>query len=167
MNIVISDPKTGKAYSKNLEEKVFLNKKIGETVDLSAIGLEGYQGRISGGSNKAGFPMKKTLPGTSLKKIFIKEGTGFKPRIKVKKKKTSESKTRKFVKGVRVRKTVRGNTIADDVHQINLIVTKEGKQKLEEIFKKEEKAEAQQEAKKEEKQEEKKAEKKEEKKEKK
>ena len=37
-------------------------------------------------------------------------------------------------KGYRERKTVRGNTIAEDIIQINLKVIKEGEKKLEEIF---------------------------------
>ena len=59
MNIVISDPKTKKAYSKKIEDpKPFLNKKIGETINLTIIGLDGFEGKITGGSDKEGFPMK-------------------------------------------------------------------------------------------------------------
>jgi len=63
MNIVISDPKTGKAYSKKTEEPVFLNKKINESVDLGTIGLVGFKGKITGGSDKQGFPMRATIEG--------------------------------------------------------------------------------------------------------
>lgn len=118
MNIVVSDPKTSKAYSKKTDEPVFLNKKIGDEVQLSIIGLEGYTGKITGGSDKNGFPMKPTMQGSIRKKIFISEGVGFNPKRK----------------GIRVRKTVRGNTIAGDIHQVNIAVTKEGPTPLEKIF---------------------------------
>ena len=63
MKIVISDRKTGKAYNKKTEEAVFLNKKVGEEVDLSVVGLAGFKAKISGGSDKQGFPMKPTVDG--------------------------------------------------------------------------------------------------------
>lgn len=125
MNIVISNSKTAKAYSHKTEKPVFLGKKIGEEVDLTEIGLEGYKGLIKGGSDKNGFPMKPTLPGTGRKKIFIASGVGFRPKRK----------------GIRVRKTVRGNIVAEDIHQLNIAITEEGAKPLEEIFKKEAKAE--------------------------
>jgi hypothetical protein len=37
-------------------------------------------------------------------------------------------------KGLRLRKTVRGNTISNDIIQINLKITKEGSKKLSDIF---------------------------------
>ena len=121
MNIVIANPKTAKAYSHKTEKPVFLGKKVGETVDLSVIGLDGYQGKITGGSDKGGFPMKPTMGGTARKKIFIAQGVGFKPKRD----------------GVRVRKAVRGNIVAEDIHQLNIVVTQEGSKPLEQIFQKE------------------------------
>ncbi|MDO8627133.1 MAG: S6e family ribosomal protein, partial [Candidatus Diapherotrites archaeon] len=71
MNIVVSNPKTGKAYQKKTESPVYLNKKIGAEVDLSVIGLDGYKGVIKGGSDKDGFPMKSSLDGGLRKRILI------------------------------------------------------------------------------------------------
>jgi small subunit ribosomal protein S6e len=121
MNIVIANPKTAKAYSHKTEKPVFLGKKVGETVDLSVIGLDGYQGKITGGSDKGGFPMKPTMGGTARKKIFIAKGVGFRPKRD----------------GVRVRKAVRGNIVAEDIHQLNVVITQEGSKPLEQIFQKE------------------------------
>ena len=136
MNIVVSDPKTGKAYSSKTEKPVFVNKKVFDEVDLSVVGLQGYKGIITGGSDKDGFPMKPSLQGTVRKKIFLAPGVGFHSKVK----------------GIRVRKTVRGSMIGEDIHQINVKVTQQGEKTLEEVLgkPKEAKAEGKEEAKKEE-----------------
>ena len=118
MNIVVSDPKTGKAFSKKTEDSVFLNKAIGEEVDLSVIGLSGFKAKITGGSDKQGFPMKHSLQGSGRKKLLLKKGVGFKTDRK----------------GAKKRKRVRGNTIGIETMQLNIVVTKHGDKKLEEFF---------------------------------
>lgn len=118
MNLVISVPKTGKAYNKKLENPVFLNKKIGEEVSLSEIGLNDCKAVIMGGSDKDGFPMKTTISGTGRRKVFLSQGVGFKG-------------TRE---GERIRRTIRGNTVGEDIHQLNLKVTEAGKQDLEKVL---------------------------------
>lgn len=118
MNIVISDPKKGKAYNKNVEEPAFIGKKIGETISLNSIGLKGYKAVITGGSDQDGFPMKKTLEGTRRRKLLMKKGIGMKPKQK----------------GEKRRKTVRGNTVSKDTHQLNLKIAKHGSKKLSEMF---------------------------------
>lgn len=123
MNIVVSDPKTRKAYSVNLDRPVFLGKKIGDTVELDVIGLKGYKAIITGGSDKDGFPMKRSLQGTIRRKVLLRSGTGYRPKV------ASEMK----------RKRVRGNTIAEDIHQVNLKLIEYGPEPLDNIFKKEEK----------------------------
>lgn len=125
MNLVISDPKTKKAYSINTEKPVFIGKKIGDEVDLSILGLPGYKGLITGGSDKDGFPMKPTLPGTARKRLFMAGGVGYRCKEK----------------GIRKRKRVRGNTIAEDIHQVNIKVTQYGNKPLKELLKKEEASE--------------------------
>ncbi len=124
MNIVISDPKTGKAYGKKIETTaLLLNKKIGEEVKLDSIGLEGYTAKITGGSDKQGFPMRQDVPGLMRKKIFTSGGAGFHPEKK----------------GQRKRISVRGNVIGEETEQVNLAIIKQGSKKLEELFKTEEK----------------------------
>lgn len=126
MNIVLSNPKTGKAYSKKIEEPiVFLNKKIGDEVKLDSIGLEGFTARIMGGSDKQGTPMHPTISGSLRKKIFSNKGVGF----------------RTERKGERRRKNIRGNTVSKEIEQLNLKIITEGKKNLDEIFRKEEKKE--------------------------
>ncbi len=124
MKLVISDPKTGKAYQKEIsdeEAQIFIGKKIGDEVDLSPIGLSGYVAVIRGGTDKDGFPMRPDVHGTGRKSVLIGSGPGIR------------KKSLKY-KGERRRKTVRGNTVAEDIAQLNLKIVKEGKQKLEEIF---------------------------------
>jgi small subunit ribosomal protein S6e len=126
MNLVISDPKTGNGYSKKLEDiGMFLNKKLGEEVELSSIGLEGYKAKITGGSDSEGFPMNPSISGTARKKVFLSQGIGFNSKMK----------------GIRKRINVRGNTINQSTHQINLKLVHYGKKPLNEVLPKSEKQE--------------------------
>ncbi len=107
MNIVISDPKTGNAYSKKTGEAVFLNRRIGDEVDLSVVGFPGIKATITGGSDKQGFPMKKSITASSRKKVLLKNGVGF----------------RSNRKGAFKRKSVRGKVVSSEIQQLNLVVT--------------------------------------------
>ena len=128
MKFVIST-KSGKAYSTSTDETAFVGKKIGETVKLDIIGLTGFEAVITGGSDKQGFPMNKSSPGVARKKIFTAKGLGF----------------RKGRKGERKRVSVRGSIISQEISQLNLLVTKEGKEKLDQKFGKVEVEETQEE----------------------
>ena len=117
MNLVISDPKTGNAYTKKVESTgLFLNKKIGEEIDLTSIGMDGYKAKITGGTDNAGFPMNASISGTSRKKVF----------------KSSKQ-------GTRSRANVRGNIVSEAMNQINLKLIHYGKQPLNELLPKTEK----------------------------
>jgi ribosomal protein S6E (S10) len=69
--------------------------------------------------------------GIGLKRLLLGYGKGMKrkPKREGKKKLSNHNP-----KGLKLRKTVRGNTITDDFSQINLKVTKSGSKTLEEIF---------------------------------
>ena len=59
--IVISDPKKGKSLQRELKDdaaKGLVGKKIGDTFKGELIDLPGYEFKITGGSDKAGFPMR-------------------------------------------------------------------------------------------------------------
>ena len=121
MKIVVSDPKTGKSYQTEADEdksKLFYGMKLGEEVEGSLAGLTGYTLKLTGGSDKEGFPMRKDFHGTDRKKILLSTGPGF----------------RKKAKGERRKKTVRGNTITENAAQINMVVVKEGPKKIDEIL---------------------------------
>ncbi len=120
VKFVIGDPKTGKSYQRELEDKTvsgLMNKKIGDTIDAGIIGLPGYKVEITGGSDKDGFSMRKDVEGAARKKILIKKGPGY-----------------KYNKGIRKRKSVRGNTVSTITAQINTKITKAGPKKIEELL---------------------------------
>ncbi|MCD6476986.1 MAG: 30S ribosomal protein S6e [Candidatus Aenigmarchaeota archaeon] len=122
--IVISNPKTKKAYQIEKDVPSFIGMKIGQKFDGSLIGLNGFQLEITGGSDKSGFPMRKDLEGTQKKKALLTKGVGFRGR---KAKKVKGKKKYLKVKGLRKRKYIRGNTVSDEISQVNVkIVEGEG-----------------------------------------
>jgi len=127
MKLNIND-KDGKSYKKELnasEVKLLVGKNINDELTGETIGLTGYVLKIMGGSDKQGFPMRKTLKGQLRKRLLTSPGVGFKSKIG----------------GIRKKKSIRGNQIGTDILQLNLKVIKAGKTPLSETFKKEEKAE--------------------------
>ena len=117
----ISDSKTGKTYKKEIsgpESDFFLNRKIGDDVKGDSIGLKGYELSITGASDKGGFPLRKDVaPGIRKKPLLVK---GIGAKIKG--------------KGLKQRKTIRGNIINEDVKQINLKIKNFGLKKIDELF---------------------------------
>lgn len=129
--LVISDPKTGKSYQKEAKEDAatqFLGKKIGDRVKLDGAGLIGYEGEITGGSDAAGFPMRKDVPGSARKKILAVSGVGL---TNKKKKPNPKKKGWRTMKGMRTKKTVAGNTVYEKTAQINLKIATYGREPLE------------------------------------
>ncbi|MFH1591293.1 MAG: 30S ribosomal protein S6e [archaeon] len=115
--LVINDPKTGKSYTREVKEdqaKPFLTLKIGNKVSGKDAGFVGYEFEITGGSDSAGFPMRRDVDGVNKKRILAVEGVGLK----------------RAGRGVRQRKTVAGNTVYSKTAQINLKILKAGKDKL-------------------------------------
>lgn len=120
----ISDPESGLAYKKMNEEessiKHLIGKKIGEEIAGDPLGFNEYTFRLTGGSDTDGFPMSSSLQGGIRKKILTSGGTGFHPP--------------RERDGLRKKKRVRGNTVTEDIYQVNLIITKKGSRKIEEIL---------------------------------
>jgi small subunit ribosomal protein S6e len=153
--IVVSDPKTRKAYQKEVPQSQsgLLGRKIGDKVSGDFLGMAGYELEVTGGSDKQGFPMRKDVHGSVRKKVLLSFPPGFHP----------------LKSGQRRKKSVRGNTISSEIIQVNAKVLKYGNKSIEELFgvkkekpKEEAKAEKPKEAEKTEKHKEEKAEKKEE-----
>lgn len=117
---IVVSTKEGKSYQIEKDVPTFIGMKIGQTFDGSLIGLNGYTLRITGGSDKEGFPMRKDMPGTQRKKILIIGGVGY----------------RQKKKGVKRRKTIRGNRISEEVVQVNVKVEEQNKEakKIEELL---------------------------------
>lgn len=102
--LVVSDPKTRKSEAKEVkdaEAQLFVGRKIGEVVDASPIGLGKIM--ITGGSDKAGFPMRPDVLGGVKKYVLMTTGVGFNSKAD----------------GVKKRKLVRGNTITEEIYQVN------------------------------------------------
>jgi len=110
--IVVSEPKSKKAWQIERDAPSLIGKKIGEKIDGSAIGLSGFALQITGGSDKDGFPMRQDLEGVMRKKALLTKGVGFRGTKKIRKVKYK-------VKGMRKRKYIRGNTISDSIIQVN------------------------------------------------
>ncbi|NVM01888.1 MAG: 30S ribosomal protein S6e [Candidatus Helarchaeota archaeon] len=126
MKIVINDPKLGKSLQKEVsEEKIrsLIGLKIGETISGTIFEYQGYEFKISGGSDSDGVPMRPDVHGGIRKRLFVSKGPGFKP-AKLKR------------KGIRKKKMIRGNIITEDIAQINLIITKWGKEPIFKVEKK-------------------------------
>lgn len=103
--LVISDPKTGKSEAQEVKDsnaQLLVGRKIGEIVDAASIGLAGKI-MITGGSDKAGFPMRSDVFGGGKNYVLMSSGVGFK------------SKTA----GAKKRRLVRGNTITEEIFQLN------------------------------------------------
>jgi len=110
--IVISEPKSKKAWQIEKEVPSLIGKRIGDKFEGSLIGLSGFTLQITGGSDKDGFPMRPDLLGTARKKALLTKGIGFRGRKKIKKKVFK-------VKGMRKRKYIRGNMISPEIVQVN------------------------------------------------
>ena len=119
---VISDGKRSWQIEKDQKDAPILGKKLGENLDGSFLGLDGYELQITGGSDKDGFPMRNDIEGQMRKRFLITKGVGF----------------HTDVEGLRKRKMLRGNLVGDDIAQINCKVVKQGEKPLEEILGKKE-----------------------------
>ena len=117
--VVVSDKET--SYQVETESdinKQFIGLAIGDDFDGKLVGLEGYTLKITGGSDKNGFPMRKDVVGQRRIKSLLSGGVGYNPKSK----------------GIKRRKTVRGNIISDDTVQISTIVTKAGNEPITNIL---------------------------------
>jgi len=124
---VINDPKTGKSYQKILSKELLLGKKIRQRISGNLFGLPEYELEITGGSDDAGFPMRTDIEGTERKRALLTGGPGIRIGAKIKKE-----------KGLRLRKTVRGNTIGEKTAQVNMKIVKYGAKPIEELLGKKE-----------------------------
>jgi small subunit ribosomal protein S6e len=123
--IVVSDSKTAQAYQITVTGTAaskIIGKNIGDTISGDIAGLSGYTLKLTGGTDKDGFPIRPDLPGPARKKILVAGGVGFHPPAD----------------GVRMRKAMRGREISSEVTQINTVVVEYGGKPLAEIFPKKE-----------------------------
>ena len=103
--LVLSDPKTGKSEASEVKDanaQQLIGRRIGEVIDAANVGLTG-KFMITGGSDKAGFPMRSDTLGGGKNYVLLTKGVGYKA----------------VEPGAKKRKLVRGNTITEETYQIN------------------------------------------------
>ena len=102
--LTISDIK-GKSLSKELKDSdanPLLGLQLGNEADATVVGLSGKL-KLTGGSDKSGVPMRSDVHGSARKRVLLSKGVGL-----------QDVET-----GDRVRKLIRGNTISEEIYQIN------------------------------------------------
>ena len=111
--IIVSDPSSGKSQVVEVKEnqaQSLVGMKVGDIFDGTIIGIGGKI-KITGGSDKAGFPMRSDVSGGAKKYVLLTKGVGF-----------SSAE-----KGAKKRKLLRGNVITEEIYQLNAILAKETK----------------------------------------
>jgi len=114
--LIVSDPTDGTSQSLELEETQavpLIGRKLGEVIDGAAVKLSGHKVKITGGSDKDGFPMRPNIHGGVRVGAILSEGVGF----------------HSSRKGERKRKTLRGNVITEAIVQINMKIVEKPKGK--------------------------------------
>jgi len=102
--LTISDIK-GKSINKELKDSdanPLLGLQLGNETDASVVGLQGKL-KLTGGSDKSGVPMRNDIHGSARKYILLSKGVGLQ---------AAET-------GQRFRKLMRGNTVSEEIYQIN------------------------------------------------
>jgi len=102
--LTVSDVK-GKSITKELKDNdanKLLGLQLGNETDASIVGLQGKL-KLTGGSDKSGVPMRNDIHGSARKYILLSKGVGLQ---------AAEI-------GQRVRKLMRGNTVSEEIYQIN------------------------------------------------
>jgi small subunit ribosomal protein S6e len=113
--IVLSDPETGTSKIVELEGSravPLVGRHLGEIIDGTAFGLGGHKLKITGGSDKDGFPMRPDIQGGVRTRVVLSKGVGIHP----------------TVEGQRRRKTLRGRVITEEILQVNMKIVEKPKQ---------------------------------------
>ena len=87
---------------KDSDANPLLGLQLGSDADASVVGLQGKL-KLTGGSDKSGVPMRNDIHGSARKYILLSKGVGLQ---------AAET-------GQRVRKLMRGNTVSEEIYQIN------------------------------------------------
>ena len=104
LKLTISDVK-GKSVSKELKDNdvnPLLGLQLGSETDASIVGLTGKL-KLTGGSDKSGVPMRTDVHGAARKKVLLVKGVGLQD----------------VEYGQRKRKLMRGNTVSEEIYQLN------------------------------------------------
>ena len=102
--LTVSDIK-GKSVTKELKDNdgnPLLGLQIGNETDAAIVGLKGKL-KVTGGSDKSGVPMRSDIHGAARKRVLLSKGVGL-----------QDTEI-----GQRVRKLMRGNTVSEEIYQLN------------------------------------------------
>jgi len=136
IQIVINDKETGASVKFEIEDEtlktVFYGKKIGDEIDGELIGFPGYRFQIRGGSDIAGFPHVKGLPGIALRKVLKSGPPGYRPR-KYKIEKQGGGYKIINLKNVKRKKSLRGEELSEWTRQVNMVIIERHGKKPEEL----------------------------------
>ena len=120
MKINIGDPKAKRTLTHTLpadDAKSLFGRKIGDKIKGEILGKAGYEFEITGGSDNAGFPMRKDIAGQKHVKAVLSGRPGL----------------RGAPKGYRKAKLVTGNAVSPLTHQLNLKIEAYGPKTLDEL----------------------------------
>ena len=112
---IVSDP-NGTSQRVEIEDaqlRPLVGTRIGQTIDGSLAGMQGYKLKFTGGTDKDGVPMRPDVHGSARARIVLSGGVGFKPTDK----------------GMKKRKVVRGNTISAETAFLNFSIVEAPKAK--------------------------------------
>jgi small subunit ribosomal protein S6e len=114
--LIISDPTAGTSQRVEIEDnrlRPLVGTRIGQTIDGSLAGMQGYKLKLTGGTDKDGIPMRPDVHGSAKAHIVLSGGVGYKPKNK----------------GEQKRKVVRGNTISTETTFLNFSIAETPKKK--------------------------------------
>lgn len=123
--IIVSDTESGTSKTVELEETQatpLIGRRMGEVMDGAIVGLPGHKVKLTGGSDKDGFPIRPNVHGGVRRRVILGGGVGFNPQKE----------------GERKRKTIRGNVVTEEIVQINMKIVEKPKKAKEEEKKSEE-----------------------------
>lgn len=123
--LIVSDPAAGTSQRVEIDEArlgPLVGTRIGQTIDGTLAGMQGYKLKFTGGTDKDGVPMRPDVHGSAKASIVLSGGVGYKPKNE----------------GEQKRKLVRGNTVSQTTTFLNFVVVEAPKSRK----KKEAKAEA-------------------------
>ena len=97
-----------------------IGRKLGENIDGKDIASQfnGYEFQITGASDKSGFPALADRDHIGVKRLLLKKGKGM----------------RNKYRGLRIKKSIHGNMIDENIVQINLKVIKAAEKSIASIL---------------------------------
>jgi small subunit ribosomal protein S6e len=120
--LIISDPAAGTSQRVEIDDaqlRPLVGTRIGQTIDGSLAGMQGYKLKFTGGTDKDGIPMRPDVHGSAKARIVLSGGVGYKPKNQ----------------GEKKRKVVRGNTVSTETTFLNFSIADAPKKKKKAVAK--------------------------------